>query len=134
MQNLRDQSLHCLAGGSVGCFVQWSPVPRVPDVPGVPLGSRSQQEWGFYWCGSVRAGAGDQVPSHQPSQGGGHLGAALVLHTVLQVALAQQCSGQDRAVRSWSPALLGQGMTSLVTDMGSWNVGWQEEPWSDCEL
>lgn len=32
------------------------------------------------------------------------------------------------AVRSWSPALLGQGMTSLVADMGSWNVGWQEEP------
>lgn len=26
-------------------------------------------------------------------------------------------------------ALLGQGLTSLVADMGSWNVGWQEEPW-----
>lgn len=72
MQILRDQWLHCLAGGGVGCFVHWSPVPRVPDVPGVPLGIRVQQEWGSYWCDSDRAGAGDQVPLHQPSQAGGH--------------------------------------------------------------
>lgn len=25
--------------------------------------------------------------------------------------------------------MLGQGLISLLADMGSWNVGWQEEPW-----